>query len=213
MIDKFLRFLKRKEKKEYYTSVRPQDYERLVKKGVQLELSDLRRENLALRKELEEKEKLIEKLMEELEKKKKEEIEQAKALMIEVERANRYDLFFQNLIRVVSGGPSNFPFTFNGKVYEFWVGIRFENTENGLIIKPILMTRDGKKAVLSPEPPISLYEFFDLIYDKERLIYYLRNGLVKFNILPDGTRIIPEVEMPVIRIEEKEVEKHGEKQK
>ena len=124
--------------------------------------------------------------------------------MIEVENANTYDLFFENLIPVVSGGPSNMPYAFNGVVYKYLAGLRFKNTPNGLIVYPILSTEKGKKAVLKCEPPITLRELPDMFYDSERLVHYLKNNLVKLNILPDGTRIVPRFETRIIEIRDVE---------
>jgi len=201
MIKKILRFLFGPKKKEYYTKVRPEDYERLVKKGVQLELAELRRENLELRKELEEKEKIIERLREQLEKKREKELEKAKKMLLEAEELNTYDIYFKNPIPVVSGGPGNVFFMQNGIVYIYLVGIRLKKTPNGLLIYPILSSKKGKKAILKPNPPITYKEFFDMFYDAENLVYYLSRGVVKLNILPDGTRIIPKFPLKVVEIE------------
>lgn len=192
IIEAFKRFLKRMERKEYYTTLSPEEFEKFVPRGAQLELAELRKQVMLLRKELEKKNEIIQKLEEELKQKKEEDIQKALELMREIEEENRYDLFFSKPIRVVSLKNTTFVDR-NGRPLPYLAGFRFETTPYGTRVKLILSDNNNKeKAILPLEPPLYIEQISQLFWQPELFVDFLRRGVVKINVLPDGTRIIPQ---------------------
>ncbi len=188
---------KKMQPKEFYVKISsPEEYKKLVRQGVSLELADATREVMNLRKEIEKKKELLKKIRKEEDK----EITKQRKMLKKIKRANEFNIFFEpeKPITLISTFSSE-PFADeNGEKIPFWVGVRFVSTPEGTYIVPILSKRPKIKnviATLETSPRIYLHNFPSMFTDTRLLVHKMKHGgIVEVNITPEGY-FVPEGEL------------------
>ena len=184
---------KKMQPKEFYVKISsPEEYKKLVRQGVSLELADATREVMNLRKEIEKKEEYIQELLKKIRKEEDKEIKKQKKFLKKLKKANEFNIFFEpeKPIAIISSFTSE-PFANeNGERMPFWVGIRFVSTPEGTYVVPLLSKRPKIKdviATLETSPRIYLYNFPSMFTDERLLVHKMKHGgVVEVNITPEG---------------------------
>jgi len=195
---------KKLQPKEFYVKVTsPEEYKKLVRQGVSLELADATREVMNLRKEIEKRDEYIQELLSKLKKEEEKEIKRQKKFLRKLKKANEFNIFFEpeKPITMISTFNSE-PFADeNGEKIPFWVGIRFVSTPEGTYVVPLLSKRPKIKdviATLETSPRIYLQNFPSMFTDKKLFVHKMKTGgIVEVNITPEGY-FVPEGELKFI---------------
>jgi len=190
--------------KELYVKIgSPEEYQKLVRKGVSLELADATSEILNLKKQLESQEKYIESLQDKLGKEENKEIRRQEKEIKKHKKSNEFIIYFrpERPIVVVSSFNAE-PFADqHGKKRSFLVGIKLVASPYGPYIVPILADRPKnfkEVSFLETSPQLYLYKITEFLSDSKLLVHKMKaSGIVEANVSPEGYFISDQMQIQV----------------
>lgn len=182
-----------KVKGEYYVKVdSPEEFRKTVQKTVRMELANLLRENMDLKKQIKELSKTIDVLKQEREQLLMQEVQKQKSIIANIIKSAQYNLFFdlKKPVKILTQD-GNFFVDENGVEKPYLQGIRLVQLPDNVKIELILSHKKKTKNVrdlsfLSPYPPLTMRNLFYLPQNLQALIKQLRMGLLVTNVTDEG---------------------------
>ncbi|MHA1667589.1 MAG: hypothetical protein ACTSUR_02930 [Candidatus Heimdallarchaeaceae archaeon] len=178
---------------EYYIKVEsPEEFRKIVKKTVRMELADLMRENMQLKKQIKELSQTIEVLRKEKEEALKEEVERQRRAIANIIESAQFNLFFDLKKPVMFlTNEGNYFVDETGKEHPYLQGIRFVQLPDNVKVEFILSykkrtRKPGDLTYLSPYPPITFRNIYYIPQNINAFIKSLRLGTLVTNITEEG---------------------------
>lgn len=191
--NKIKKLLKNGATKELYVKIRsPEEYQKLVRKGVSLELADATGEIQNLKKENESLEKYIESLQDKLKKEEDQDVKRQEGDIKKHKKSNEFIIYFRPekpLVLVSSFNAEPFADQ-QGKKRPFWVGIKLVASPYGPYIVPLLADKPknfDEISSLEMSPQLYPYKITEFFTDLKLLVHKMKaSGIVETNVSPEG---------------------------
>ena len=180
-------------KGEYYIKVEsPEEFRKIVRKSVRVEMAELMKENMQLKKRIKELEETIKAISDEKSKKVSEEIARQRRIISDIIKSGQFTLLFspENPIEVLSDEGNPFVDE-EGREHPYLQGLRFVQLPENVKIELILSHKKRGRSIkdltfLSPYPPLTLSNLRFLIKDISTLVRSLKRGFLVTNITDEG---------------------------
>lgn len=180
-------------KGEYYVKVEsPEEFRKTVKKAVRIEMAELLKQNMELKKKIKELENTISVLQKKKEQDIMAKISEQKRIISEIVKSGQFVLpfSFNNPIEFLDNEGNPF-IDENGVPNPYLQGIRLVQLPETVKIEFVLSKKKRAKkkedvTFLSPYPPVTISNIRYIFQDITTLIRSLRKGILVTNISPEG---------------------------